>query len=71
MSNSGPTIEIAGNMAIASAAVRIARLPGNSSRAMAYAAIVPSSTAMTVEISAMPAEFTSARVKMSCWKIPL
>ena len=35
MSNSGPTVEIGGNIAIASAPARINRLPGNSSRAIA------------------------------------
>jgi hypothetical protein len=30
-----------------------------------------SATAITVEISAMPIEFSSARVKMCCWKMPL
>ena len=35
MLNSGPTIEIGGNIAIASAAVRISALPGKSSRAIA------------------------------------
>ena len=35
MSNSGPTVEIAGNIAIASAPARISALPGKSSRAIA------------------------------------
>ena len=35
MSNSGPTIEIGGNMTMASAMVRSARLPGKSRRAIA------------------------------------
>ena len=35
MSNSGPTSETVGNMAMASAIDRISFLPGNSSRAMA------------------------------------
>ena len=35
MSYSGPTIETGGNMAIASDAARISRLPGKSRRAIA------------------------------------
>ena len=35
MSNSGPTVEIAGNIAIASAPPSTAVLPGKSSRAIA------------------------------------
>ena len=35
MSNSGPTSETTGNIAIASAADRTSRLPGKSSRAIA------------------------------------
>ena len=35
MSNSGPTVEIGGNIAIASAPPRISSLPGNSRRAIA------------------------------------
>ena len=35
MSYSGPTIDTGGNIAIASDALRISRLPGNSSRAIA------------------------------------
>ena len=61
--NSGPTIEIGGNIAIASALQRIRLLPGNSRRAIAYAARAASATAMTVEISAMPIELRSASVK--------
>ena len=62
-SKSPPTIEIAGNIEIASAPARIAALPGKSSRVMAYAAIDAKASAISVVISAMPIELRSAAVK--------
>ena len=44
-------------MATASAPARINPFPGNSSRAIAYAAIEPRKTAIRVAIAAMPSEF--------------
>lgn len=70
MSNSGDTSEIGGNIAISSDSPISSRLPGKRSRATAYAAIVPSTTAITVAISAMPIELTSARVNSDVSKIP-
>ena len=56
MSKSGPTVEIGGNMAIASAPARTSALPGKSRRAMAYAANAASTIAIVVAISAIPIE---------------
>src|SRR5690242_19921105 len=63
-SKSPPTTEIAGNIEIASAPARIAPLPGKSRREMAYAAIAARVSAITVAMSAMPIELTSAELKM-------
>ncbi len=63
MSNSGPTSETTGNIAIASASESTTRLPLNSSRAMAYAASVAKMTDRTVAIIAMPNELISASRK--------
>src|SRR4051812_2828309 len=63
MSKRGPTSETTGNIAIASASESTARLPRNSRRAIAYAAKVASTTESSVALRAMPAEFSSARVK--------
>lgn len=61
MSNSGPTTEIGGNIAIASAPARIMNLPGKSSRAIAYAVNDASVTAITVAMRAIRIELTSGR----------
>ena len=58
--NRPPTIEIAGNIEIASAPARISVLPGNSSRVMAYAAIDAKTSAISVVIIAMPIELNRA-----------
>ena len=71
MSKSGLTTEICGKIAIASAAPSRSRLPGKSSRAIAYAALVASTTAMNVLMSAIPMELRSADVKMSWSKMLL
>src|SRR6476469_5336235 len=62
MLNSGPTSAACGNMAIASASDSSTFLPGNSNRAMAYAANIAMTTDSTVAIRAMPMELMSARV---------
>ena len=67
----GVTSEICGNIAISSATPTSNRLPGNDSRATAYAAMPPTTTAITVVINPMPIELISAEVKMSPEKIPL
>ena len=61
--NRPPTIEIAGNIEIASAPARISVLPGNSSRVIAYAAIEASASASSVVMIAIPIELISARLK--------
>src|SRR5690606_26379617 len=58
--NNGVTIEMTGKIATASAVVRITRLPGKSSRAIAYAAKVARTTEMNVAISEIPMELRSA-----------
>src|SRR3954453_7059442 len=63
MSNSGPTSETTGNIAIASASDSTARLPRHSSRPIAYAASVASTTERKVAVNAIPAELSNARVK--------
>ena len=63
-SNSGPTSETTGNIAIASASESTSRLPLNSSRAMAYAASVAKITDSNVAISAMPNELRSASTEV-------
>ncbi len=70
MSNSGLTSEICGNIAISSATPTRIFLPGKSSRAIAYAAMVPMTTAITVAISPMPIELISALVNASVRKMP-
>src|SRR6266498_3887695 len=70
MLNSGVTSEIAGNIAISKDIPISTPLPGNSSRATAYAAIEASTTAITVEISAMPMELISAWVNSDVLKMP-
>ena len=67
--NSGVTSAICGNIEISSDIATIAFLPGKSSRAMAYAAMVPSTSATKVEIRQMPIELISARMKSSFLKI--
>ena len=67
--NSGVTSAICGNIEISSDIATIAVLPGKSSRAIAYAAIVPRTRAMNVEIRQMPIELISARRKSSLLKI--
>ena len=69
MSNSGETSETCGNIAISSETPTSRPLPGKSSRLIAYAAIVPSTTAISVAMSAMPIELTRARTNWSVWKI--
>ena len=69
MLNSGPMIDTGGNMAIASAPESTSVLPGKSSRTIAYAANIASTTASTVAISAMPIEFTSAALNWSSLKM--
>ena len=49
--------------------MRIRVLPGKSRRAIAYAAIDASTTAISVAISAIPIELRSASVKIDCLKI--
>ena len=63
--NSGVTSAICGNIEISSDIPTIAVLPGKSSRAIAYAAIVPSTSAMNVAIRQMPIELRSAGRKSS------
>ena len=58
--NSGVTIEITGKIDTASAEVRTSFLPGKSSRAIAYAQNIASTTAMDVAISEMPMELRRA-----------
>src|ERR1700727_1726045 len=70
MLNSGVTNEIAGNIEISSTTPINKRLPGNSSRATAYAAIAPTSTAITVVVTPMPTELISAELKKLPRKIP-
>src|SRR3954451_2106977 len=67
--NSGVTSAICGNIETSSDIATMVRLPGKSSRAMAYAAMVPSTRAMNVEIRQMPIELISERTKSSFWKI--
>ncbi len=67
--NSGVTSAICGNIETSSDIATMVRLPGKSSRAIAYAAIVPSTSAMNVEIRQMPIELISARTKSSFLKI--
>ena len=62
MLNSGPTSAACGNMAIASAIDSRTFLPGNSSRAIAYAANIATITDSTVAINATPTELRSALV---------
>ena len=69
MLNSGVTSDTCGNIAISSESPTSSCLPGNSSRAIAYAAIVPSTTAISVEMIAMPIELTSARRNSEVWKM--
>src|SRR4051812_17446633 len=63
--NSGVTIEITGKMATPRAAERISRLPGKSSRAIAYAANIDRMHEMNVAIRQMPKELRSAGRKRS------
>ena len=70
MLNSGVTREICGNIVINRAAPTSSRLPGKSSRAIAYAAIAPSTTAITVVINPIPIELISAELKKSPRKMP-
>src|SRR2546430_3478670 len=67
-SNSGPTSDTTGNMAIASAKFRISFLPGKSSRAIAYATKVAKTTPTAVAMSEMPIELISAEVNRSVLK---
>ena len=62
MLNSGPTRAACGNMAMASAIDSRSFLPGKSSRAMAYAANIATTTESAVAMSAMPNELRSAEV---------
>ena len=70
MLNRGDTSEIAGNMAMRSDMPMSARLPGNRSRATAYAAIEAKATATNVAMSPIPIELTRARVKSDVEKMP-
>ena len=63
--NSGVTSAICGNIEISSDIADDRRLPGKSRRAMAYAAMVPSTSATKVAIRQMPIELISARMKSS------
>ena len=63
MSNSGPTSETTGNIAIASDMESTSFLPLNSSRAIAYAARVATITDSIVAIRLMPIELRMARRK--------
>src|SRR3712207_6269198 len=54
--NSGVTIEMTGKIATPSAVDRISRLPGKSSRAMAYAANIASRQEIAVAMRQMPNE---------------
>src|SRR2546430_13166796 len=70
MLNSGVTSEIAGNMAMSSDMPISRPLPGKLSRATAYAAMDANTTAMNVEMRAMPMELTRARVNSDVRKMP-
>ncbi len=63
--NNGPTSETTGNIAMASANDRMIFLPGNSSRAIAYATSVAKTTPMNVAMMEMPIELISADVNRS------
>ena len=67
--NSGVTRAICGNIEMSSARATMIFLPGNSSRAIAYAAIVPKMMAMNVAMMQMPIEFSRARRKSGLLKI--
>ncbi len=71
MVNIGVTRAMSGNMAMSSAIPMSTLLPGNVSRATAYAAIEASTTAMAVEISPMPIELTSGRRNCELVRMPL
>ena len=62
MLNSGPTSAACGNIAMPSASDSSTFLPGNSRRAIAYAANIAMTTEISVAISAMPIELISALV---------
>ena len=63
---------MSGNIAISSDIPISARLPGNWSRATAYAAIEASTTEMKVAIRPIPMELSSGRVNVrGGQKIPL
>src|SRR5688572_23973358 len=62
MLNSGPTRAAWGNIAMARAIDSSSRLPGKSSRAMAYAANIAMTTDSRVAMKAMPMELRSALV---------
>src|ERR1700730_8113712 len=61
--NSGLIKDTTGKAAMARATDRINLLPGNSSRAMPYAAKVANTTLIRVEMATMPIELRSALVK--------
>src|SRR6476661_5990091 len=63
MSNSGPTSDTTGNIAIASAIESTSRLPLKSSRAIAYAARVAITTASRVAMIEIANELRSAARK--------
>src|SRR5262249_3054034 len=71
MLNSGVTSEMSGNIAISSDIPMSTCLPGNRSRATAYAASEASTTEMKVAIRPIPIEFSSGRVNSEEVKIPL
>ena len=71
MVNNGVTSAMSGNMAISSAIPMSTPLPGNCSRAMAYAAREASPTATIVEMRPMPIEFSSGRRNCELVRIPL
>src|ERR1700748_2868346 len=71
MLNSGVASEMSGNIAISSDSPMSRRLPGNASRATAYAASEASTTEMKVAIRAIPMELSSGRVNSEELKIPL
>ena len=71
MSNNGPTSAACGNIAMPSASDSNTFLPGNSRRAMAYAANIAMITEITVAMIAMPIELISARVNSGLLKITL
>jgi hypothetical protein len=66
---SGVTSAICGNIEISNDMPTMAFLPGKSRRAMAYAAMVPRTSATKVEIRQMPIELINDLMKSSFLKM--